>query len=156
LQGERDPARLADLAEKRLRQKIPQLPLAPEGNFTQHHQYLIESLPDHLESLERQIGAFGLRIAECLQPFQSAAEVDRLDELVGVNRCTIENVVAEIGVDMNQFPSGMCCDACPPSCVRSLEFSEQQGAAAHPSAAGPQRRGKSNTAALPKSREALS
>jgi transposase len=28
-----------------------------------------------------------------------------LDQIPGVNRETIENVVAEIGVDMNQFPT---------------------------------------------------
>ena len=29
---------------------------------------------------------------------------DRLDAVPGANRGTVENVVAEIGVDMNQFP----------------------------------------------------
>jgi transposase len=105
LQGERDPIKLADLAEMRLRQKIPQLQLALVGNFTEHHQYLIESLFDHLEFLERQIDHFSRRIGERLEPFLSVEEFDRLDEMVGVNRCTIENVIAEIGVDMKQFPS---------------------------------------------------
>jgi transposase len=105
LQGERDPVKLADLAEKKLRQKIPQLQSALVGHFTEHHRYLIASLLDHLEYLERQIDAFSIRIAAGLEPFLSAEEVDRLDKMVGVNRCTIENVIAEIGVDMGQFPN---------------------------------------------------
>jgi transposase len=105
LAGERDPVKLADLAEKKLRQKLPQLRAALVGRFTEHHRFLVGSLPDHLGYLERQLDAFSRRIAECLQPLVSDADVDRLDAVVGVNRCTIENVVAEIGADLGQFAS---------------------------------------------------
>src|SRR5207247_10500727 len=44
------------------------------------------------------------RIEEGLRPFMSAEQVERLDAMPGVNRRTIENVVAEIGADMGQFP----------------------------------------------------
>src|SRR5260370_40829879 len=40
LAGERDPVKLADLAEKKLRHKIPQLQLALAGHFTEHHRFL--------------------------------------------------------------------------------------------------------------------
>lgn len=105
LQGERDPVKLADLAKLKLRKKMPQLRLALVGNFTEHHHFLITSLLDHLDFLERQIDALSARIAKCLEPFVSSEQLDRLDKIPGVNRCTIENVVAEIGVNMDQFPS---------------------------------------------------
>jgi transposase len=38
LQGRRNPEEIADLALRRLRAKIPQLQLALEGNFTEHHR----------------------------------------------------------------------------------------------------------------------
>ena len=31
--------------------------------------------------------------------------MERLDEIPGVNRVTVENIVAEIGTDMSRFPS---------------------------------------------------
>jgi transposase len=45
-----------------------------------------------------------LRIAAQLRPFLDDARLERLDAVVGVDRTTIENVVAEIGVDMSVFP----------------------------------------------------
>jgi transposase len=114
--GQRDPAKLADLAEGVLRKKMLQLRLALEGHFTEHHQFLITQLMNHLEYLERQIELFSVRIAERLRPHLPDETLDRLDQVGGVNRRTIENVIAETGVDMAPFPNadhlsswgGMC------------------------------------------------
>jgi transposase len=59
----------------------------------------------HLEHLEEQLAAYSARIEECLRPFVDDATLERLDAIPGVNRLTIENVVAEIGADMTQFPT---------------------------------------------------
>jgi transposase len=104
LAGQRDPEQLAELAQGRLRGKIPALQQALQGHFTEHHRFLIESLLGHLEYLEREIDRFSGRIEEMLRPFVSDEQLERLDAIPGVNRRTIENVVAEIGVDMGQFP----------------------------------------------------
>lgn len=104
IQGERDPVKLAQLARGALRNKIAQLQLALQGNFTEHHRYMIESQLDHLEYLERQIAAFDVRIEERTRPFVSDEQMERLDKIVGVNRRTIENVVAETGSTMAAFP----------------------------------------------------
>jgi transposase len=114
--GERDPGKLADLAEGRLRAKLKELARALEGHFTDHHCFLIERLLRHLQYLEKEIDAFSARIEECLRPLLGAERFDRLDVVPGVNRRTIENVIAEIGTDMGQFPNdrhlsswaGMC------------------------------------------------
>jgi transposase len=114
--GERDPAKLADLAKKRLRGKIPQLKQALEGHLTEHHVFMLQKLLGHLQYLEEEIAAFTQRIEECLRPFLNQEQITRLDEIPGVNVRTIENVVAEIGTDMNRFPdehhlsswAGMC------------------------------------------------
>jgi transposase len=104
IRGEQDPDKLADLAEGRLRAKIPELRLALEGHFTEHHRFLVEHLLGHLDELERHVEELSSRIAEQLRPVLDAARLKRLDAIAGVNRTTIENVVAEIGTDMSQFP----------------------------------------------------
>jgi transposase len=104
IRGERDPAKMADLAEGRLRAKIPALQLALEGHFTDHHRSLIEHLLGHLDELERHVEALSGRIAAGLRPLLDDARLKRLDAIPGVNRTTIENVVAEIGVDMTVYP----------------------------------------------------
>jgi transposase len=104
LQGERDPRKLAELAEGRLRGKIPQLTRALEGRVTEHHCFLLRNLFDHIAYLESQIELFSTRIANCLRPLLDDGTMERLDEIPGVNRRTVENVIAEIGPDMSQFP----------------------------------------------------
>jgi len=114
--GERDPIKLAELAEGRLRGKIPALRQALLGNLNAHHVFLLRTLLQHLEFLEQEIAAFDVRIAECVRPFVDPEQMQRLDMIPGVNRRTIENVVAEIGTDMSRFPdeehlsswAGMC------------------------------------------------
>lgn len=46
--GEDDPAAMAELARGKLRKKIPQLKRALKGHVTQHHQFMLELLLDHL------------------------------------------------------------------------------------------------------------
>lgn len=114
--GEDDPQALAELARGRLRKKIPDLKRALEGHVLRHHQFMLERLLDHLSFLEEQMSAFSLQIEAALAPFVDEATMERLDAVPGINRTTIENVVAEIGVKMDQFPSaghlaswaGMC------------------------------------------------
>jgi transposase len=102
--GERDPAKLAELALGKLRGKIPELKAALEGKFTEHHCFMLRSLLDHLDYLEGQIELFSARIASCLRPILTDEQMERLDAIPGVNRRTVENVVAEIGSDMSHFP----------------------------------------------------
>jgi transposase len=104
VQGQDNPEALADLARGKLRKKIPDLTRALCGELTPHHQFMLEQLLDHLGQLEEQIARFDERIASALRPFDEQADLDRLDPIPGVNQQTIENVIAEIGVDMRQFP----------------------------------------------------
>jgi transposase len=103
--GESDPEKLADMAEGKLRGKIPALKQALRGHVTPHHQFMLEQLLDHLSHLEEQRCCFHARIQAAMRPFVDNATFQRLDAIPGVNRETIENVVAEIGVDMRQFPT---------------------------------------------------
>jgi transposase len=101
--GETDPAKLADLALRRMRQKIPQLQLALTGRVTPHHRFLFKLLLDEVTALEGFIERLDLHIEEAMVPF---AEVQkRLTTIPGVDRCVAEKVVAEMGVTMDVFAS---------------------------------------------------
>lgn len=103
--GKTDPHELAELALGKLRGKIPALKQALQGYVTPHHQFMLDQLLDHLAHLEDQLADFHARIEDALRPFVDEATLARLDAIPGVNRETIENVIAEIGVDMKQFPT---------------------------------------------------
>lgn len=104
LDGEQDPEKLAELALGRLREKIPQLRLALEGNCTEHHRFMLRRLMSHLNYLEGQNTEFSQRIERQLSEQLSLEEQTRLLAIPGVGRVTIENVIAEIGPDMSVFP----------------------------------------------------
>jgi len=103
-QGEEQPQQLAELALGALREKLPQLQLALEGHFSEHHRFVLRRLLSHLGYLESQERQFSQRIAHRLDELLPRAVHDRLDAIPGVNRKTIENVIAEIGPDMTVFP----------------------------------------------------
>ena len=112
--GQEDPNQLAELARRRLRNKLPELREALRGHVTDHHRFMLRQLMDHLDYLDRQIAAFEQRIEELMRPFQEA--IKRLMTMPGVGLLTAQNVLAEIGTDMSRFPTdqhlaswaGMC------------------------------------------------
>ena len=112
--GQTDPETLAKLARGRLRAQIPALRLALRGRVTDHHRFLLQLLLDQLQSLEELIGRLSVRIEQVLAA--SAQAVERLQTIPGVNQRVAETVLAEIGTQMEQFPTaghlaswaGMC------------------------------------------------
>lgn len=114
--GEQDPVKLAKLARGRMKRKIPQLQLALEGAFRGHHRFMLRQLLTHLEHVDQQVTQFSDRIEELMAPFLDQELKEKLLMIPGVERTTIENVVVEIGLDMDQFPTahhlaswaGMC------------------------------------------------
>src|SRR5712692_6271284 len=94
--GERDGAVLADLAKGTLRQKRARLAEALTGRFTAHHAALLDDLLAHIEFLDGAIERLSQRIAAAVEPQEG---------IPGVNRQAAEMIIAEIGLDMSQFPT---------------------------------------------------
>jgi len=103
LQAESTPEEMAELAKGRLRKKIPALIEALRGNVSDHHRYLIEISLRHLESLGELIADLDERIDKAMEPYREEQEL--LMSITGVEKKSAESVIAEIGVDMSQFPS---------------------------------------------------
>jgi len=103
LAGEQDSTRLAEMSKGLLRNKIPELKLALEGRVTEHHRFLLRQLYDHLRFTESKLVEIEQEIARRVGPFQD--EVTRLCTIPGVDRVTAWGLLAEIGLDMKQFPS---------------------------------------------------
>ena len=134
LNGETDVEKLADMALGVLRKKIPELKLALEGNCTEHHRYVLGRLLSHLGYLEQQTQEFSCRISNTLHALLPPAARERLDRIPGINATSIENILAEIGVDMAIFPDehhlASWCGMCPgneESAGRRLRSRTRQG-----------------------------
>jgi transposase len=55
--GERDPKVLAEMAKRRMRSKIPELNLALEGRFGEHHARMARLHLDHIDQLDAAIAS---------------------------------------------------------------------------------------------------
>jgi transposase len=112
--GAEDTAALAQLAQGRLREKIPALERALAGRVASHQRFMLAEHLAHIDFLEAAIERVSAEIAERLRPVTEA--VERLDTIPGIGRYLAEALIAEIGTDMSRFPTaahlaswaGMC------------------------------------------------
>jgi transposase len=131
--GEADPGVLADLAQGRLRAKQAELEQALVGRVRDHHRFLLARHLIHIDFLEEEIARFDQEIATYIAtqtpsapsppapiaPTDSAPEgsadapmplpwaeaVELVDTAPGIGRTAAEQILAEIGTDMDRFPS---------------------------------------------------
>jgi transposase len=103
VEGTEDPAVLTALAKGKLRAKQPALETALQGLMGPHQRLLLASHLRHLDFLDAEIAQLDQEVAARLEPFQEALE--RLDEIPGVGRRCAEDILAEVGTDISQFPT---------------------------------------------------
>ena len=102
-EGNNDPVALADLAKGKLRAKLPALHQALEGRFRDHHALLVGHLLAHIEYLDQTIAELSEEIEERMRPFEHKREL--LCTIPGVAERTAEVIIAELGPDMERFPT---------------------------------------------------
>ncbi len=114
LAGEVDPSVLAQLARGRMRAKRELLEQALQGLLKPHHRFLLSEQLADIDALDEAIERMSTEIAQRLRPYE--ALLQRLESIPGIKRRLAEVILAEIGPDMNRFPSaqhlaswaGMC------------------------------------------------
>jgi transposase len=132
--GETDAEQMADLARGRMRSKIPELEKALTGLVQPHHRFVLAQQLDHIDFLDEKVETLSIRIGQQLESMswpddpaepdagkraeeesQAADEselpltwdtaVALLDTIPGVDRRAAEVMLAEMGLDMKQFPT---------------------------------------------------
>jgi len=106
--GEQDAEKLAELAQGRLKSKKGELRQALAGQLTVVQRWVLSELLERWEELDRALARVEARIREevqaCADPFVPEA-VELLDSIPGVGEHVAHAIVAEIGVEMDRFPS---------------------------------------------------
>src|ERR1051326_7110614 len=103
IKGEESPEQMAQLARGRLRKKLEQLVLAFHGKVESHHRFMLEMQLGRVEDIEANIAIVDSKIDEALTPHRAVME--RLMTIPGVDRVVAVTVIAELGIDMNVFPT---------------------------------------------------
>ncbi len=120
--GERDPEVLAELALGKMRKKTAALKDALTGRFDAHHGELARMLLGQIDALSADIDTLTARVEELVAaipaaatpidpttgeigPGGSLAVLERLDEVPGIGLRAAQVIVAEVGLNMAQFPT---------------------------------------------------
>ena len=120
--GQRDPNALAAMAKGRMQAKRAALVEAFTGRFDEHHAELLRILLDQIDAVNGKIETLNQRIAELIAQIPAAHAaggtggddddgqhrppldaVARLDEIAGVGINAAQTIIAEVGLNMDQF-----------------------------------------------------
>jgi transposase len=112
--GESNPAKLARLANYRLRASQEKLREALRGRVTKHHRFLLRLHLNQIDALDAAIATVDQQVQAGIAPFRCAVEL--VTSIPGVSDTGAQVIVSEIGTDMSRFPSeshliswaGMC------------------------------------------------
>jgi transposase len=76
---------------------------ACQGFITDHHVYMLQIIRQEMDNMQRTIESLDQRIKEVLSPYENALEL--LKKVPGISSKSVEDLVAEIGLDMGVFPT---------------------------------------------------
>lgn len=105
LDGERNTAKLAELAQGRMRSKVPQLTEALEGNLLPHHEFVLKRLFMQSRFLQQQQRAISREIEHRLDDEMRQA-IALWDTIPGVDENIATTMAAEMGIRTEQFADG--------------------------------------------------
>ncbi len=103
IRGEESPEVLSKLAKGRMKSKKADLQKALRGLMGPHQRMMLAAQLRHIDYLDEEIARLDEEVKQRMLPFEEDLEL--VDTIPGVGRRTAEQLLAEIGTDMAQFPS---------------------------------------------------
>jgi transposase len=101
--GESDPAKLAALADCRIRASQEKLRATLHGKVRAHHRFLLRLHLQQIDALDAAIAEIDREVDANLAPFRVATNL--LSTVSGVSTLSAQIIVSEIGTDMSRFPT---------------------------------------------------
>jgi len=101
--GETDPAKLAGLADRRIKASPETLRQALRGRVTKHHRFLLRLHLEQIDTFDRAIAEIDKEVEANLDPFRALIPV--LTSMPGIGELAARVLLSEIGTDMSRFPT---------------------------------------------------
>jgi len=93
---------ISQLAKGKLKKKVDLLEKALNGKLTDHHRFLLKMHLENIDHIAKQIKKIDEEIQRKMVPFQK--ESNLIQTIPGISEVNASAILAEIGVDMSQFP----------------------------------------------------
>lgn len=103
LAGEEEIEELLKLCHGKLKSKKELLKEALVGKLSEHHKFMLRTIKESMVSIEAIISKVDFQIE--LQTKAYEVEIELLQTIPGVGKDSAIGIIAEIGVEMEQFPS---------------------------------------------------
>lgn len=84
-----------------LKNKVEELYRSVQGFFRDHHRYILKTLLETVDNLEKQIEEFDNRIKELMKPQEDLLK--RLKEVPGIGDITVQAIISEVGTTLENF-----------------------------------------------------
>ena len=94
---------IADKARRQMRKKIPQIQEALHGFMGEHQRIMLRLMLKHIDTLDSQILSLDQEIQKKMNPINE--KICLVDSIPRVGERSAQVILAEIGINMNQFPS---------------------------------------------------
>jgi len=104
IKGEKTIEEMTALVKGRLCKKKKEMQEALVGYFREHHKFMIKASLEHIKQVEKIIAELDVRIDTIIEE-KYAEEYKLLQTVPGIKEHGAATILAEIGNDMNQFPS---------------------------------------------------
>src|SRR5215467_1574481 len=101
--GERDPAKLASFADRRLKASQQTLRQVLRGRVTAQHRFLLRLHLDQIDALDAAIARIDREVEASIVPFRTA--VEQVRTVPGIKSLAAQTILSEIGIDMSRFSS---------------------------------------------------
>jgi transposase len=117
--GETNPAKVASLADRRVKGSQEELREALRGRVTKQHRFLLRLHLNHIDALEATMATIDAQVEENLRPFRTAVEL--ITSIPGIKSLSAHVIVSEVGIDMSRFSSAAHLISWACLCPRSDE-----------------------------------
>lgn len=105
LEGQEDVSDLVRFYHGRMKASKEELGLAVQGALSEHHRFMLTMIKQSIEEKEAIVSQLDGRIEEQLRINEMKLDTDLLDGIPGVGKDAAAGIIAEIGNNMDHFPS---------------------------------------------------
>ena len=96
------PEQLLHYVHGRVKASREDIKEALTGYITPHHKFMLKTIMGNIAKVESTVSEVEAQIENCIEPYKIEREL--LESIPGVGKDGATKIIAEVGVDMGQFP----------------------------------------------------